>query len=99
MANCGPKKIFCNRKKKFGLNMQGTVDSKGFFLYVCICHPGSTSDFLSFETRCPLKNLLERDGFLAPDLTIFGDTAYVNTPYMVTPHKNAPGCPARLVRD
>ena len=31
---------------------------------------------------------LETPGFLKPGLCLFGDNAYVNTPYMATPYKN-----------
>ena len=87
-SKCGPKKFFCGRKKKFGINLQGTCDSVGRFLDVSICHPGSTSDYLAFGTST-LKHLLERPGFLAPGLALFGDNAYVNNSYMVTPFKGA----------
>jgi hypothetical protein len=88
LAKCGAKKFFCGRKKKFGLNMQGTCDSHGRFLDVMIEHPGATSDYLAFSTSV-LKHKLERNGFLAPELTLFGDNAYVNTSYMATPYKGA----------
>jgi DDE superfamily endonuclease len=86
-ASCFSKKFFCGRKMKFGLNMQATCDSERRFLDVSIRHPGSTSDFLAFQTSS-LKHTLEEPGFLHPDLHLFGDNAYVNTPYMVTPFKN-----------
>ena len=90
LARCGPKKFFCGRKKKFGVNMMGTVDYLGRFLDVDIRHPGSTSDFLVFATS-DLKDKLETHGFLAPGLGLFGDNAYVSSPYMVTPYKCARG--------
>jgi hypothetical protein len=80
----------CGRKKKFGLNMMGTVDYMGRFVDVQISHPGSTSDFLAFATS-DLKALLEQPGFLAPGLVIFGDNAYSNSAYLVTPYKAARG--------
>jgi hypothetical protein len=86
LSTCGAKKFLCGRKKKFGLNMQGVCDSYERFLDVAICHPGSTSDFLAFATS-PLRHKLEQPGFLAPGLCLFGDNAYVNTSYMVTPYK------------
>jgi DDE superfamily endonuclease len=49
-VKCGAKKFFCGRKKKFGLNMQACCDSAGKFLDISICHPGATSDYLSFQT-------------------------------------------------
>jgi hypothetical protein len=89
-AKCGSKKFFCGRKKKFGLNLQGTCDTEGRFLDVCIGHPGATSDYLSFITSM-LKAKLEHPGFLAPGFCLFGDNAYyVNCFYMVTPYKNVP---------
>jgi hypothetical protein len=91
LAKCGPKKFFCGRKKKFGFNMQAVVDSKGRFLDVSIRHPGTTSDYLAFTINNQLYNKLETQGFLAPGLCLFGDSAYVNTRYMATPYKNATG--------
>ncbi len=89
-TNCGPKKFFCGRKHKFGLNMQAVCDVDGIFLDMSICHPGATSDFLAFATS-PLKHLLEKPGFLSPGLVLFGDNAYVNTRYMATPYKGVSG--------
>ena len=89
-AKCGPKKFFCGRKKKFGMNMMGTVDYLGRFLDVDIRHPGSTSDFLVFATS-DLKEKLELHGFLADGLVLFGDNTYSNSSYMVTPYKSAQG--------
>jgi DDE superfamily endonuclease len=89
-AQCGSTKFLCGRKKKFGLNLQGTVDYKCRFLDVEISHPGSTSDFLAFATS-DLKTLLECPGFLAPGLVLFGDNAYTNSAYMVTPFKGSRG--------
>jgi hypothetical protein len=86
-AHCGPKKFFCGRKHKFGLNMQATCDAEGKFLDVSIAHPASTSDFLAFSTSS-LQKKIERPGFLAPGLCIFGDLAYVNNGYFMTPFKS-----------
>jgi hypothetical protein len=87
LAQCGPKKFFCGRKHKFGLNLQGTCDSECRFLDVAIGHPASTSDFLAFTTT-KLYRQLEGPGFLAKGLAIFGDSAYVNNGYFVTPFPN-----------
>jgi hypothetical protein len=86
-AACGAKKFFCGRKCKFGLNMQATCDAKYRFLDVAIGHPGSTSDYLSFTTS-QLYFKLEQAGFLAPGLALYGDNAYVDASYMVTPFKS-----------
>ena len=82
----GPLKFYCGRKKKYGLNFMATCDDKCRFLDIEIRHPGSTSDCLAFATS-NLKAMLEVPGFLAPGLVLFGDNAYANTSYMVTPYK------------
>jgi DDE superfamily endonuclease len=86
-AECGGKKFFCGRKKKFGLNMQAIVDHHKRFLHMSVYHPASTSDYLAFSTM-DLFHKLERPGFLADGVHLFGDNAYVSTPYMATPYKN-----------
>jgi DDE superfamily endonuclease len=86
-AGVGAKKFFCGRKHKFGLNMQGTCDSECRFLDVCIKHPAATSDFLSFTTSSLYRKLEEKD-FLAPGLCIFGDAAYPNSRYFISPYKS-----------
>ena len=83
----GSGRFFCGRKKKFGLNLQATCDSKKKFLDISIKFPGSCSDFLAFETSA-LKSRLDSDSFLHPDLCLFGDNAYVNTTFMATPYPN-----------
>ena len=85
-AECGPAKFFCGRKSKFGLNFQAICDAEGRFLDVFIGNPTSTSDFLSFTTS-PIYFKLDVPNFLAKGLSIFGDSAYVNCRYMVTPFK------------
>jgi DDE superfamily endonuclease len=68
---------------------EGTCDARGRFLDVSIGHPASTSaDFLAFTTSSFHKKI-ETPGYLvAPGLRIFGDLAYVNSGYMMTPFKN-----------
>jgi hypothetical protein len=85
-AECGPKKFFCGRKHKFGLNMQAVCDAEGKFMDVSIAHPASTSDFLAFSTS-KFQKKIETPGYLAPGLCIFGDLAYVNNGYFMTPFK------------
>ena len=89
-ASLGANKFFCGRKKIFGLNMQAICDHKRRFLDINISHPASTSDYLSFGTST-ICNLLEKEGFLCPGLSIYGDNAYINTPYMTTPFKSVSG--------
>jgi DDE superfamily endonuclease len=88
MVQCGARKFFCIWKHKYGLNMQGTCDVDGKFLDVSIQHPSSTSDFLSYTMSKLLKKLMDTPGFLAKGLVIFGDSAYVNCSYFVTPYKS-----------
>lgn len=83
----GPAKFFCGRKGKFGLNMQAVCDANGRFLDVYIGCPGAASDYYSFSDS-PLKKKLENEGFLYPGLCLFGDNAYLNTPYMLTGFRN-----------
>jgi hypothetical protein len=85
-TNIGHSKFYCGRKGKFGLNMQAVCDSERRFLDVEIAHPGATSDYLAFQSSS-LHHRLKQPGFLHPDLAIFGDCAYVNTPFMATPYK------------
>lgn len=88
-AGCPPKKFFCGRKHKFGLNFQGLCDHKGRFLDVSCGSPASTSDFLAF-TLSSIFLRLEKN-LLAPGLCIYGDAAYVNNRYMATPFKAISG--------
>jgi len=69
------------------LNMQAVCDSRGYFLDVEICFPGSASDLYAFDESY-LKNKLEKSGFLIPGYCLFGDNAYVQAPYMCTPYQN-----------
>ena len=85
-AGLGCKKFFCGRKKRYGLNMQAICDHNKKFTFVDISHPASTSDYLAFGSSTICK-LLESPGFLANGLSIYGDNAYVNTPFMTSPFK------------
>jgi DDE superfamily endonuclease len=82
----GQTNYFCGRKNKYGLNLQGTCNHKRRFIDIDIRHPAATSDYLAFETSA-LNKKLEQDGFLYNKLAIYGDCAYVNSPYMATPIK------------
>ena len=86
-AGVGSKKFFCARKHKFGLNLQAVCDSKKRFIDLSLKFPGSTSDFLAFQSSS-LRLKLDEEGFLAPGLCLYGDNAYVNRPYMATPYPN-----------
>ena len=86
----GPTKFFCGRKKKYGLNMMGVCDSRRRFIWVEVNMPGASSDFYAFD-QSSLKKKLETDGFLRPGFCLFGDNAYVNSPYMCVPWRNVKG--------
>ena len=90
-SGLGQKKFFCGRKHKFGLNCQAVSDARGRILDISIKYGGASSDLLAFEASS-LYNKLE-DGLLAEDLTLFGDNAYVNKPYMCTPYPNVSSGP------
>ena len=81
----GQKKYFCGRKSKYGLNMQAVCDHNGKFLDVSIMYGGSSSDLLAFEAS-DLYHKLKNHSLLAPGLCLFGDNAYINTPFMATPY-------------
>ena len=86
VAGVGPKIFFCGRKKKFGLNLSTTVDDQRRFIDVDISHPGATSDYLAFSVSSLRRKILQ--GLLLKGKYIFGDNAYVNTTYMVTPFRS-----------
>lgn len=88
----GEMKCYCGRKKKYGLNMQAICDSMGRFLDIEIAFPGASSDYFAFHYS-KVKKKLETDGFLYPGLALFGDNAYTNTPYMVTPFRSVSSGP------
>lgn len=68
--------------------MQAVCDHEGRFLEMWIKHPASSSDFLTF-VRSDFHHMISQPGFLADELVLFGDNAYVTTDYLVSPYKNA----------
>ena len=64
-----------------------------------IRHPGATSDYLAFAVSGLHRKLEgknphdERLPFLYPGLALYGDNAYMNTPWMVTPFRASPRGP------
>jgi DDE superfamily endonuclease len=70
-SGCNSGKIFCGRKKKFGLNCQAVCDVRGRFLDISILYPGSTSDCLAFEGMTLFEKLENK--ILAPGLCLFGN--------------------------
>jgi hypothetical protein len=95
----GGRKFYCGRKKKFGLNMQATCDSRRRFLDINIRHPASASDYLAFavsDFHHKLENGKEAitgGPFLCSGLAIYGDNAYVNTSYMAVPFRGVSSGP------
>ncbi|KAL3803836.1 hypothetical protein HJC23_003998 [Cyclotella cryptica] len=61
----GPTKVFCGRKKKFGLNMMGVCDSQRRVIWVEVNMPGAASDFYAFD-KSVVKQKLKATGFLFP---------------------------------
>ena len=88
-VGCNDGKFMCTRKSKFGLNCQAVCDVRGRILDISIMYPGSTSDCLAFEGMSLFHRL--ENGLLAPGLCIFGDNAYLNTPYLATPYAAVSG--------
>lgn len=86
LGHGGSDQLYCERKKKFGLNMQAICDDKKRFLHVICAHPGSASDYTVW-LDCRFRRTVEKPGFLKPGLALYGDNAYINTPYMITPFK------------
>ena len=90
-SGIGQQKFFCGRKSKFGLNCQAVADVRGRFLDISINYGGASSDLLAFEAS-KLCHRLEK-GLLAPKLTLYGDNAYLNSPFMATPFPNVSSGP------
>lgn len=88
----GPTKFFCGRKMKYGLNMLGVCDSKRRFIWLEVRFPGAASDFYAFDDS-HLKKKLDEVGFVRPGFCLFGDNAYVNSPYMCTTWRNVSSGP------
>jgi len=82
-AEVGPRKFFCGRKHKYGVNLQAVCDSEGRFLDIYIGHPASTADYLCFKMSSLYKKL--EAGILDAGLVLFGNAVYVNNTYMVAP--------------
>ena len=94
-AGVDESKFYSGHKHKFGLNLQAICNHKKQFTYISIVYGLSSSDHMAFEVS-ELRHELERSGFLAPGLVIFGDNAYVNTHFMATPY---PGTSQHTDRD
>ena len=80
-------KYRCARKHKFGFNLQCVSDVRGRIRDFSITFPASSSDVLAFEASGLYKKMA-LGNFLAPNLCIFGDNAYINTPFLATPYPN-----------
>ena len=84
----GPTKSYCARKGKFGLNLQAVCDHQYRFLDLSILYGRSSSDIVAFEASS-IRQELEKPGFLADRLCLFGDNAYANRRNtMATPFPN-----------
>ena len=85
-AGIGRKKFLCGRKGKFGLNCQAVSDVSGRILDISIVYGGASSDCMAFEASDLFRQL--EDGLLHKSLVLFGDNAYLNSHFMVTPYPN-----------
>jgi len=90
-------KFLCGRKSKFGLNCQAVSDVNGKILDISIACGGSAADCVAFET----SDLYERlsNGLLKKGRVLFGDNAYLNSLFMVTPYTNVAGNPNKKSED
>ena len=68
--------------------MQAICDDKKQFIRMSIVYGASSSDHMAFEVTKLRQEKLSQPGFLADNLCIFGDNAYVNTNFMATPYSN-----------
>ncbi len=96
------KKFLCGRKHKFGLNCQAVFDCRGRILDISIKCGGASSDCLALKAN-ELHRRLE-NGLMQQDagnkrFVLFGDNAYLNTPYMATPFTNVSGDANRAAKD
>jgi len=73
-------------RKKFGLNCQAVSDVSGRILYISIVYGGASSDCMAIEASDLFRQL--EDGLLHKSLVLFGDNAYLNSHFMVTPYPN-----------
>ena len=85
-------KLFCGRKHKYGLNCQVVCDARGRFLDISITYGGASSDLLAFENS-ELFERLQNQNLLHDGLVLFGDNAYLNSPFMATPYTNVSSGP------
>ena len=85
-SDLGPKRLYCGRKKKFGLNCQVVSDKRGRILDISMITGGATADCLALEASDLYRRL--ENGLLHDGMVLFGDNAYLNTKYMATPYTN-----------
>ena len=85
-SNTPGREQICGRKGKFGLNCQAISDVRGRILDISIVYGGVSSDCLVFEGSGIYEDL--EVGLLHEYLVLFGDNAYLNSHYMVTPFPN-----------
>ena len=79
ISGVGQKKFLCSQKSKFGLNCKAISDARGRILDILIVYGSASSDCLAFEGI---------DILLHDDLVFFGDNAYWNSKFMITPYPN-----------
>ena len=69
--------------------MQAICDNRRRFIDIEVSHPASTSDYLAFNTSA-ISEKLERKNLICQGMCIYGDNAYMNSPFMATPFKSVP---------
>jgi hypothetical protein len=86
MSGVGRKIFICGQKGKFGLNCQAISDVSGRILDILIVYGGTLSDCLAFVGSDIYQQL--ECGLLHDNLVLFGNNAYLNLEFMVTPFPN-----------
>lgn len=85
MPHISPESYY-NRKSRYSIKLQATVDALGNYWDVFIGWPGKTNDSRVFRNS-PLHQKLANAEFGAGYMLI-GDSAYPNTQFLCTPFKN-----------
>ena len=64
-TNIGPSDFLNGIKYKFGMYLLVACDHVLYFIDICLCHPGSTSNYLAFNVSLLYKRF-EDEGVIVP---------------------------------
>jgi len=72
------KNFYCERKEKYGINLQAICDHNLKFTWIDITYPGSAADYIAWITTKLCRDLENNcSEMLLPSCTLIGDSAYV----------------------